>query len=125
MSENRKVLLVDDDKDILFLIGESLKKDGFIVFSTDDSEDALKIMNTDKFDCLVTDLIMPKKDGWDLIEAAKKNSLPWIAVTGYAPVIEGDRKLPTGGKVVFKPETKISGYIHMACQGMTVYTEDT
>jgi YesN/AraC family two-component response regulator len=91
MSEKNivRILLIDDDPDFLALL-ETLIKQKFPeivqIRSTSDAGAALRILETELVDVLITDLQMPKIDGMQLISNAKRNNV-WtqiLLVTGHS-----------------------------------------
>jgi phosphate regulon transcriptional regulator PhoB len=63
---NSKILIVDDEPDIVDLVSYNLKKDGFKVTSASDGEAALHKIKKDSFDLLVLDLMLPGIQGVEL-----------------------------------------------------------
>ena len=61
-----RILLVDDDKEIVRLLRSYLEKAGFSVFCAYNGETALHILRQEKPDLLVLDLMLPDRDGWDI-----------------------------------------------------------
>jgi len=86
MTEQFKVLVVDDDDTLLQLLTETVKTMGCLATSARSGIDALNLISERKFDILVTDLKMPGMDGLKLLEEAKKidKDVVVIMVTGYA-----------------------------------------
>ncbi len=72
----RRILIVEDEKQLSRAIEVELKKSGFEVKLAYTGEDALEIMSKEKFDLILLDLILPKKDGFmvmkELNEAGDK-----------------------------------------------------
>jgi len=58
-----KILLVDDEKDILEFIGYNLKKEGYEVFTARNGKDAIAIAKTEMPNLIILDVMMPKMDG--------------------------------------------------------------
>jgi len=58
-----KILIVDDEKDILELLEYNLVKEGFAVMKAPDGEAALLIARNNVFDLILLDIMMPKLDG--------------------------------------------------------------
>jgi phosphate regulon transcriptional regulator PhoB len=63
---NNKILIVDDEPDIVDLVSYNLKKDGFRVTTASDGEQALRKVRKDKFDLVVLDLMLPGIQGVEL-----------------------------------------------------------
>ncbi|MEO8733437.1 MAG: response regulator, partial [Flavobacteriales bacterium] len=60
---SRKVLLVDDEEDILDLLRYNLEKEGIEVHSATNGRDALKLAKSERPDLVVLDIMMPGMDG--------------------------------------------------------------
>ena len=63
---NERILVVDDDKEIVRLVKGYLEKAGFEVLKAYDGETALHILRRENPDLLVLDLMLPDRDGWDI-----------------------------------------------------------
>jgi len=68
-----KILIVDDEPDIVDLVSYNLKKDGFRVTSASDGEEALNKIRKDKFDLVVLDLMLPNLQGGELCRIMKSD----------------------------------------------------
>jgi len=81
----RKILIVDDEEVIRKFLKIHLAKLGFEVKEAADGEQAIEELGKDDFDLLICDILMPKKDGWEVIKEVKSNSktkhLPVIVLT--------------------------------------------
>ena len=83
------ILVVEDDEDIREAIGEILVHEGYEVALAQDGQHALDLLGELERPCLVlVDLIMPKMDGWDLMQALSKNdrlaTIPVIVMSAAA-----------------------------------------
>ena len=67
-----KILLVDDEADILEFLKYNLEQEKFEVLETTNGKDALKLLSQ-KPDLIVLDIMMPEMDGFELYEMIKKN----------------------------------------------------
>jgi len=65
------ILLIEDDKDMAKLVTRVLKKEGFAVVNAYDGEEGFNKMKEAKPDLVITDIMMPKLDGRDLLKKAK------------------------------------------------------
>ncbi len=70
-----KILLVDDEKDILEFLSYNLKKSGYNVFTANNGIDALKTARKVKPDLVVLDVMMPKMDGIQVCEEIRSDKL--------------------------------------------------
>ncbi len=80
------VLLIDDDEDYLNLAQVYLKREAdFLKLEiTDSPEEAIKKLENDDFDVIVSDYVMPKVDGLDLLDKVRNRfgDIPFILFTG-------------------------------------------
>jgi len=88
MEKNRekgKIILVDDEVAILSLLSDFLKTNGYLVDAFSDGRDALYALKNNGYQILITDLVMPKIDGLQLVNYVKKEYLDTLAIimTGY------------------------------------------
>lgn len=79
-----KVLLVDDDDDVRYALGKYLRRAGHEIVEAANGKAALILLATDRFDTVVTDIIMPDADGIELTIAVAREypALPVIAISG-------------------------------------------
>jgi phosphate regulon transcriptional regulator PhoB len=81
----KKILVVDDEKDIIDLIAYNLKKEGFSVIEALDGEQALKHIETGRPDLVILDLMLPGVAGLDVCKWIRKRpdteTLPIIMLT--------------------------------------------
>ena len=63
--KKEKILLVDDEADILEIVGYNLKKEGFEVTTTDNGKDAIKLAKKENPDLIILDVMMPEMDGME------------------------------------------------------------
>jgi DNA-binding NtrC family response regulator len=100
------ILVVDDDEGIRENIVDLLGSEAYRVVSAADATEALRILESDNIDLLLTDFQMPGPSGVELIEAArrKKAGLPAILMTAYLYVYEQlDEDRKRGITILRKP----------------------
>jgi DNA-binding response OmpR family regulator len=82
---SRKILIVDDEEVIRKFLRIHLAKLGYEVMEAADGEQAIEQLGKDDFDLLICDILMPKKDGWEVIREMKSNpktkAIPVIVLT--------------------------------------------
>jgi len=80
---SKKILIADDEARIRKLVGDFLKKQGFIVIEAEDGEKALDIFYEDPgIDLVILDVMMPYYDGWTVCKEIRKSSkVPIIMLT--------------------------------------------
>lgn len=66
-----KILVVDDEKDILELVGLILSGEGMSVLQAQDGLSALEIARKEKPDLILLDIMMPEIDGWEVLKILK------------------------------------------------------
>lgn len=69
----KKILIVDDEPDLVELASYNLKKEGFTVSSAADGEEALQMIRGKHFDLILLDLMLPGLHGIELCRILKKN----------------------------------------------------
>lgn len=67
-----KVLIADDNKQIVSILSEYCKKNNFTVSTVFDGEAALKEIEENEFDIILLDVMMPKKDGKDGFDVCRE-----------------------------------------------------
>ena len=76
------ILIVDDDPHIRELINLYLTMEGYNVLQANDGEEAMGLVKQKEIHLVVVDIMMPKKDGWDLCREIREDyDLPIIMVT--------------------------------------------
>jgi DNA-binding NtrC family response regulator len=85
MNENIRILVVDDEPNSTKLLKKVLNKKGYLVDEINDSTTALKMIEEDNYDIIVSDLQMPNITGLDLLKAKPDNSV-FIMITGYGSI---------------------------------------
>jgi len=68
-----KVLLVDDEKDFLDIMAERMGARGMDVSTACSAEDALKMVQTEFYDAVVIDFLMPEMDGFSALKMFKES----------------------------------------------------
>ncbi|MDR3626083.1 MAG: response regulator [Ignavibacteriaceae bacterium] len=68
-----KVLIVEDEKDTLFILNKLLTKNDYEVFTSTNGQEALEVLNKDVPDVIIADWTMPVMDGLELCNIVKKN----------------------------------------------------
>ena len=86
------ILVVDDDKNTRLLFKAVLQAENYTVFTADNGEAALEIMEREHIDLVVLDVMMPKMDGYEFTRALREsnNNLPILMVS--AKQLPADRK---------------------------------
>jgi DNA-binding response OmpR family regulator len=95
-----KILIVDDEPDLVELVSYNLKKEGFKVSTASDGEDALEKVRKSTFDLIILDLMLPGIQGVELCRMIRNNpkieAIPIIMLTAKGEVSDKIRGLETG-----------------------------
>ena len=70
-----KILIVEDEPFLLDMYKMKFKQDGFEVISAVDGEEAIKISRSEKPNIILLDIMMPKINGFEVLENLKKNPI--------------------------------------------------
>ncbi len=80
------ILVVDNAPDLLRNIAEMLQESGYQVLTASDGTEALRVLQTGHVDLILTDIAMPKLNGYQLYEQVRRNPswmhIPFIFLTG-------------------------------------------
>ncbi len=77
-----RILLVDDEQSIQTLLSYPLRKEGYHVTSALDGTEALQRFDEGRFDLVVLDLMLPRRDGVDVCrELRRRSQVPIIMLT--------------------------------------------
>lgn len=86
--ENHKILIVDDEPDILSILDALLSKKGFTIKTINNGDKALTYLKRDDFDVVLTDIRMPGLNGIELLSKIKEIApdTAVIVMTGYGTI---------------------------------------
>ncbi len=81
---NDHILIVDDEESIRNSMQEFVKKSGYPTITASSAEEALEIIKSNPVDVIITDIILPHKDGLELTELIKEDyDIDVIVMTGF------------------------------------------
>lgn len=101
-----KILLAEDDDSLRGFLVNALKRAGHVVKDFDEGRTALKALEREVFDLLLTDIVMPGLDGIELARrgAELDPAMKIVFITGFAGVaLSNGGVQPSGAKVLSKP----------------------
>ena len=86
--QEQKILVVDDDREILFSMAKLLEYEGFRVVKAGDGLEALERLNSEKPDLVILDIMMPKLDGISVLRTMRSrgNRTPVLLLTAKAEI---------------------------------------
>ena len=67
----KSILLIEDDPFLIDIYTTKLRDSGFSIETATDGREGLKKLREKKFDILVLDIVLPKIDGWEMLEKIK------------------------------------------------------
>jgi len=124
----KKILIVEDEKDVLKVLAKSLGTEGFSIITADNGNDAIKLAKSEHPDLIVLDILLPDMDGDEVSAVLKKNfetkNIPVIYLTGMFPKREDEEqqgRVVGGHVLIAKPYTleellaHIERLIHLEC----------
>ena len=78
-----QILVVDDDRNTRLLLRAVLQAENYTVFTAENGEDALEVMDREHIDLVVLDVMMPKMDGYEFTRILRQadNNLPILMVS--------------------------------------------
>lgn len=89
------VLVVDDEPDVIAIVGGRLRKAGFAVESAYNGDEAIQKVKAKRPDCIVLDVMMPEKDGYEVCAELKKDpelsDIPIVMLTAVADHVSSTR----------------------------------
>jgi DNA-binding response OmpR family regulator len=99
------ILVVEDDRVGRNLICEVLRNEGYRIFEASNGAEALELVDTQRFDLVITDFVMPKLNGFKFVEQLHRLQprLPIIVITGYHSFTSRKRVLENVADVLTKP----------------------
>lgn len=99
-TKKKKVMIVEDDEHISKVYEIKLAKEGIESSLAVDGEEAVDKITAEKPDLIILDLMLPKKDGFGVLEDIKKNpetaSIPVIVLSNLGQKSDQDRALALG-----------------------------
>jgi CheY-like chemotaxis protein len=80
----KRILVIDDEPSIQILLKKMIERGGFDVLTASDGKQGMALVHTHPVDLVVTDLIMPEKEGIEVIMELRKTrpDIPVIAISG-------------------------------------------
>ena len=102
MANQRTILIVEDDGFLVQMYAAKLEMEGFKVVAAVDGEKALRQVKKEVPDLILLDLLLPKKDGFQVLEELKKDSavknVPVVVLSNLGQKEDIDRCLSLGAK---------------------------
>ena len=86
MDNDKRILIVDDSDELTHVIAEFMTMFGYRVYTAKDGVDALKCLESETMDVVVSDIHMPRMDGYTLMTEIKSRhpQTPIVLITGFS-----------------------------------------
>lgn len=100
-----KILIVEDNRLTRITLGQFLRGKGYTVELAEDGAQAISLFNETAFDLVISDIVMPKVNGWDLLAHVASNSpdTPVLLMTAYTQVQPSQPHSHGTPEVILKP----------------------
>ena len=102
---NNHILIVDDDDTIREAMHEYMERAGFNAFTAASAEEAIKVLEANAIEVVITDIMLPGQDGLELTDLIKgKCDTDVIVITGYSGTYSYEEAINKGASdFIFKP----------------------
>ncbi len=99
-----KILVIEDDYDMLAFLGVLLHEAGFEVLQATSAAQGLKLAANDRPDLVLLDIMMPEMDGWEACRRLREVAdMPIVFVTALRDAKDRDKGLVIGDDYIVKP----------------------
>ena len=99
-----KILIIEDDIDMLSFLGILLREAGYEVLPASSATRGLKLAETDKPDLVLLDIMMPDVDGWETCRRLRElGDMPIVFVTALRDAKNREKGLILGDDYIVKP----------------------
>lgn len=79
--KNKKILIIEDEKDIVIFLKEILKGEGYEVFSVENGKEAQGLMDNESFDLVILDMLLPGEHGINIVNYIRDHFFTPIIIT--------------------------------------------
>jgi CheY-like chemotaxis protein len=122
-TQRPSVLVVDDEPQVVWVLEFSLQGEGYETFSAHDGMEALDQIHRHRPDLMVLDVMMPRMDGWSVLEALAEMPVAdrprVIMVTALASASDRDRAMRLGAEA-FVPKPFDMEHLVGVLQGLAL-----
>jgi DNA-binding response OmpR family regulator len=121
--QNKKILIVEDDKDYLFILKTSFEHAGFYAVGVGSAEDALPLIDKEKPDLIVIDIMLPGMSGIEMAKKLKESGekMPMMFLTNLGDAGHMSKALETSASdYIVKADTRIDDVVIMVKNKLSV-----
>lgn len=122
----QKILIAEDERPLSGALQEQFKNAGFDVRAAFDGQEALNILDMEKFDLILLDLLMPKVNGLDVLQNLKnrRNTIPIIVLSNLSDDSEIKKAKDLGATDYFiKSDIALADVLERSKKAMAVKPE--
>ena len=106
MKNKQTILIVDDEPSIRRILQVAFEKSGYCAVTAEDADEALRVLETTPADCVVTDVTMPGRTGYELLREIRSTrpELPVVIITAFGTIPQAVQAIRDGAfEYVTKP----------------------
>jgi len=96
----KKILFIEDEPALQQTLVGAMQKEGFEMYAANDGKKAIELLNSEEFDLVLLDLILPKMNGFDILQSMKKEGkniqTPVIVLTNLETSSDIQRAIELG-----------------------------
>ena len=109
----KKILIVEDDTFLVRFLNNKLKEEGFEVEAVTGGTEALGRLEKDKYNLIVTDLIMPELDGFTFLSELqeRKNQVPVLVYSNLTQPEDEEEVIRLGAKAFLDKSHSLDGLV--------------
>lgn len=113
---NKKILIIEDEETLQRALTQYLEEENFEVFSAMDGEKGIEMVKKEKPDLVLLDIILPKKDGFQVLEEIKQEettkNIPVILLTNLESIDDIQKAFDKGATTyLVKSEYKLEDVV--------------
>jgi DNA-binding response OmpR family regulator len=98
--DKKRILIIEDDSSLQKVVQEFLESEGFDTVGAEDGIEGIKLANSKKPDLILLDIILPKKDGYEVLKELKENqetkNIPIILLTNLGSPADVEKAIKLG-----------------------------
>ena len=87
---SKRILLVEDEPGLVLTLGDRLAAEGYAVETAGDGDRALEVASTEPFDLVILDVMLPKRDGFDVCQTLRRRNVqaPILMLTARGEILD-------------------------------------
>lgn len=104
MDNKAKILIIEDDNSLRDFLKDFLELEGYYVHAATNGREGVETLKREKFDLVITDVVMPEVDGVEVLRSIKENNIDIsiIVITGHSSIRQAVEFIKMGADDYFK-----------------------